>query len=59
MRSMASDMRELTMPSMYESRAWRMEMGRLSVVPGLSWRIRPVVLRDVGRVRVVRMSGIS
>jgi hypothetical protein len=36
-----------------------MEMGRLSVELGLSMRVRPVILREEGRVRVVRMRGIS
>ena len=33
-------------------------MGRLSVVPGLSMRVRPVVFMDFGRSLVVRMRGM-
>ena len=49
---------ELTIESMWASKAWTTERGRLSVVFGLSRRVRPVVLRVVGMMRVVRMRGM-
>ena len=34
-------------------------MGRLSVVFGLSMRVRPVIFMALGRMRVVRVRGMS
>ena len=47
-----------TVVSRKESNAWSTEMGRLSVVPGLSIRVRPVVLRLCGNILMVRIMGI-
>ena len=56
--STAAARRALTVVSRKESRAWRTEIGRLSVVPGLLIRVRPVSLRLFGSIRVVRIMGI-
>lgn len=44
-----------TVVSRMESKACRMEIGRLSVVPGLSMRTLPHVLSLVGRIRDARI----
>ena len=49
---------ELTIESRWASKAWTTERGRLSVVFGLSRRVRPVVLRVVGIRRVVSIRGM-
>ena len=49
----------LTMVSRYESKACKTEMGRLSVVFGLSMRVRPVIFMACGKIRVVRVRGMS
>lgn len=56
-RSCASE--SPTILSRWESSAWRMEIGRLSVELGLSKRVRPVSFRSFGRILHARMIGIS
>ena len=46
------------MVSRKESRAFKTEIGRLSVVPGLSMRVRPLILSPLGRILVARMRGM-
>ena len=46
---------DATVESRIASMAWRMDMGLLSVVPGLSMRILPHVFSLVGMIRDARM----
>ena len=56
-RSCASE--SPTILSRWESSAWRIEIGRLSVELGLSRRVCPVSFRSFGRILHARMIGIS
>ena len=56
--STASASHSFTVVSRKESNAWSTKIGRLSVVPGLSIRVCPVVFKLCGSIRMVRIIGI-